>query len=69
MRISNNRGERVATRLKLPEGLKERVASLVEGTGKSAHAFMLEAIEQETLLAEQRKQLVTKRPRIKRRSK
>lgn len=46
------------TTLKLPSELKDRVASLVEGTGKSAHAFMVEAIEEQTRLAEQRKQFV-----------
>jgi predicted transcriptional regulator len=46
------------TTLKLPTELKERVASVVDGTGKSAHAFMVEAIEQQTRLAEQRKQFV-----------
>ena len=33
------------TSLKLPDQLKERVQSLVTGTGRSAHAFMIEAIE------------------------
>jgi predicted transcriptional regulator len=33
------------TSLKLPNELKERVQSLVTGTGRSAHAFMVEAIE------------------------
>ena len=47
-----------ATTLKLPTELKERIASLVEGTGKSAHAFMVEAIEQQTSLAEKRKTFV-----------
>lgn len=46
------------TTLKLSADLKERVASIVDGTGKSAHAFMVEAIEQQTKLAEQRKQFV-----------
>ena len=46
------------TTLKLPDELKERVAEVVDGTGKSAHAFMVEAIEQQTRLAEQRKSFV-----------
>lgn len=46
------------TTLKLPEELKERVADVVDGTGKSAHAFMVEAIERQTRLAEQRKSFV-----------
>ena len=46
------------TTLKLPPALKERVAAIVEGTGKSAHAFMVEAIEQQARLAEQRRAFV-----------
>ena len=46
------------TTLKLPAELKDRVASVVNGTGKSPHAFMVEAIEQQTRLAEQRKDFV-----------
>jgi predicted transcriptional regulator len=46
------------TTLKLPDELKERVAEVVDGTGKSAHAFMVDAIEQQTRLAEQRKSFV-----------
>jgi len=46
------------TTLKLPDELKERVADVVDGTGKSAHAFMVEAIVQQTRLAEQRKSFV-----------
>lgn len=44
--------------LKLPPGLKGRVNSLVKGTHKSAHAFMVEAIEQQLALAEKRKAFV-----------
>jgi len=46
------------TTLKLPPELKERVASVVDGTGKSPHAFMVEAIEEQTRRAEQRKRFV-----------
>lgn len=46
------------TTLKLPDELKERIAEVVDGTGKSAHAFMVEAIEEQTRRAEQRKQFV-----------
>ena len=35
-----------ATSLKLPDELKKRIADLVEGTSQTAHAFMVEAIEQ-----------------------
>jgi len=47
-----------ATTIKLPPKLKERVAAVIEGTGKSAHAFMVEAIEQQTAIAERRKEFV-----------
>lgn len=35
-----------ATSLKLPDDLKRRIAHLVAGSERTAHAFMLEAIEQ-----------------------
>jgi predicted transcriptional regulator len=35
-----------------------RVASVVKGTDKSPHAFMVEAIEEQTALAEKRKAFV-----------
>lgn len=41
-----------STTLKLPEQLKARVAALVEGSGQSAHAFMVEAIAAQTERAE-----------------
>ena len=46
------------TTLKLPTELKDRIRTVVAGTGQSMHAFMLEAIERETRLAEDRKQFV-----------
>jgi predicted transcriptional regulator len=46
------------TTLKLPEELRKRVAAAVEGTGQSAHAFMVEAIERQTRFAEQRRGFV-----------
>lgn len=48
----------MATTLKLPPELKNRVKAVIEGTGQSPHAFMVEAIEQQTALAEKRKQFV-----------
>ncbi len=36
------------TSLKLPDTLKERVAKIAEETGKTAHAFMVEAIAEQT---------------------
>ena len=47
-----------ATTLKLSEELKKRIAAAAEGSGKSSHAFMVEAIEQQTALAELRKAFV-----------
>ena len=46
------------TTLKLPPELKERVASVMDGTGKTAHAFMVEALEIQARLAEQRRDFV-----------
>ena len=46
------------TSLKLPDDLKARVASLAAQTGKSAHAYMLGAIERETTLDEKRQAFV-----------
>ena len=46
------------TTLKLPEELRKRVAAVIEGTGQSAHAFMVEAIERQTRLAEQHRGFV-----------
>lgn len=46
------------TTLKLPDRLKSRVAKVIARTDQSAHAFMIEAIEKQTALAEQRKLFV-----------
>ena len=46
------------TSLKLPDELKERVVAAAADSGKSVHAFMIEAIERQTGLAEQRKHFV-----------
>ncbi|HYV46760.1 MAG TPA: hypothetical protein VFA20_17975 [Myxococcaceae bacterium] len=48
----------MATSLKLPDQLKERITKVVKGTDKSPHAFMVEAIEQATERAELRKRFV-----------
>ncbi len=48
----------IPTTLKLPAELKKRVAALVEGTGRSAHAFMVDAITQQVNLAERRKAFI-----------
>ena len=43
------------TTLKLPDQLKERIASAAEAAGKSPHAFMVEALAAQTALAERRR--------------
>jgi len=47
-----------ATTIKLSPVLKQRVAELVRDTGQSVHAFLVEAIERQTALAERRKAFV-----------
>ena len=44
---------KIATSLKLPGDLKARVDTAAGAAGKSPHAFMVEAIEQQTTRAEQ----------------
>ncbi|MBM3393344.1 MAG: ribbon-helix-helix protein, CopG family [Betaproteobacteria bacterium] len=44
-----------ATSIKLPDELKKRIDTLVADSGKTAHAFMVEAIERETERAELRR--------------
>lgn len=46
------------TTLKLPDSLKSRNAHAAEAAGKSAHAFMLEALQAQTELAERRQEFV-----------
>ena len=48
----------MATTLKLPPELKQRIAKVVEGTGQTPHAFMVEAIRQQTENAEKRREFV-----------
>ena len=47
-----------ATTLKLSPALKRRVAAAARVADKSPHAFMLEAIERQTRLDEQRREFV-----------
>ena len=47
------------TTIKIPGELKERVAAAAQASGKSTHAFMVEAIEKQTELAERRRSFVT----------
>jgi predicted transcriptional regulator len=46
------------TTLKLPDDLKQRIADAAAAAGKTPHAFMVEAIEQQTQLAERRKAFI-----------
>ena len=47
------------TTIKLPEALKERIAPLAEAAGKTAHAWMLEALERQADLAEAREAFIS----------
>lgn len=44
------------TTLKLPDDLKARIAVVAEQTGKTPHAFMVEALQMQTGLAERRRE-------------
>ena len=46
------------TTLKLPETLKKRIAPLAESAGKTPHAWMVEALETQAVLAEKRKAFI-----------
>ena len=46
------------TTLKIPEALKARIADAAEQAGKTAHAFMVGALEAETRRAEMRHEFV-----------
>ena len=46
------------TTLKIPDVLKVRIADAAQHAGKSAHAFMVEALEAETRRAEMRRNFV-----------
>lgn len=48
----------ISTTLKLPDALKARVAAAAGDSGKTAHAWMLEAIEAQASLAERRREFV-----------
>jgi predicted transcriptional regulator len=48
----------VSTTLKLPEKLKSRVANAARDAGKTPHAFMIDAIELQTALAERRREFI-----------
>ena len=46
------------TTLKIPGALKVRIADAAQQAGKSAHAFMVEALEAETRRAEMRQDFI-----------
>ncbi len=46
------------TTLKLTDDLKRRIAPLAKSTGKTPHAWMLEALEIQAALAERRREFV-----------
>lgn len=48
----------MATTLKLPPELKERIGKVVKDTGQTAHAFMVDAIRRQTENAEKRREFV-----------
>ena len=47
-----------STTLKLNEALKARIVALAAEAGTSPHAFMLEALEAQTAIAERRREFV-----------
>ena len=46
------------TTLKLPDELRERIAPLADAAGKSAHAWMVDALERQADLAEAREAFI-----------
>jgi predicted transcriptional regulator len=48
-----------ATSLKLPDELRQRISALVKGTEKTAHAFMVDAIERAARQEELRRRFGT----------
>lgn len=46
------------TTLKLPDDLKARIATAAKQTGKTSHAFMVEALQLQTELAERRHEFI-----------
>ncbi|WP_245835097.1 CopG family ribbon-helix-helix protein [Methylobacillus rhizosphaerae] len=48
------------TSLKLPDSLKTRIKQLADATGKTAHAFMLEALTEQTIREEKRQALIAR---------
>ncbi len=48
----------MSTSLKLPPELKKRIAPLAQRSGKTPHAWMVDALQRETELAEQREAFI-----------
>lgn len=48
----------ITTSLKLPAELKARIAVAAEASGKTPHAFMLDALANQATLAERRREFV-----------
>ena len=48
----------MATTLKLPPDLKDRISRVIAGTGQTAHAFMVDAIRTQTECAERHREFV-----------
>lgn len=46
------------TTLKLPDELKARIASAAQASGRTPHAFMVEALEKQARLAEMRQSFI-----------
>lgn len=46
------------TTLKLPDDLKARIGQIADAEGKSPHAFMIEALQAQTELAERRQEFL-----------
>ena len=49
----------MATTLKLPPELKDRISKVIEGTGQTAHAFMIDAIRSQTENAEKHREFTS----------
>ena len=47
-----------STTIKIPDKLKSRIATLAKAAGKTPHAFMLDALESQADLAEQRRKFI-----------
>lgn len=48
----------VSTTLKLPEDLKKRIAPLAKSEGKTPHAWMVEALQDQAARAEKRREFI-----------